>query len=140
MKIMCIDYGSKRIGIAATDPTATISYPLTTITNKGLVNNVRAITQLTRENQIQKIVFGLPVHYNGQEGEACRKVRELGAALLKETELEVDYHDERYSSLEAEEHIKQNLGITNHKKVTELVDKVAASMILNNYLEKMKRS
>jgi len=133
---MCIDYGTKRIGIAASDPTATISYPLTVIINKGLVNNVNTLAQLSKENQIQKLVFGLPIHYNGTEGEACNRVRELGMALSKATLLEVDYHDERYSSMDAEEHIKQNLGIKNPKKVVELVDKVAASMILNSYLKK----
>ena len=135
MKILCIDYGGKRIGVACTDPTATIAYPLCVVANKGQNNNVQAIKQLIKENDIKLILFGLPVHANGGESALCFEVRQLGAQLAEETALEVKYFDERYSSLEAEEHIRRNLGVTNPQKIKGLLDKVAACMILNSYLE-----
>ncbi|MCL2851212.1 MAG: Holliday junction resolvase RuvX [Firmicutes bacterium] len=142
MKILCLDYGLKRIGVAASDPSGTISYPLTVFANKGLNNNLKVVEILVVEQKPEIILLGLPLdtrNYGKTETPMSQVVKEFGRNIQENLGVSVEFHDERYSSAEAEEHIKVNLGITKREKIKELVDKIAASMILNSYLNKVKQ-
>ena len=141
MKILCLDYGMKRIGVACSDPSATISYPLTTFTNKGLKNNLNVVATLIKEQKPELILLGLPLDTRTSEKietTMSKHIQEFGDKIKETLGINVKYHDERYTSRDAEEHIRINLGITKWEKIKELVDKVAASMILNSYLNKKK--
>ena len=134
MKIMAIDYGLKRIGLATTDSSGTISQPFMVIKNRGPKKNVAMLGFVIRQEGVEKIVIGLPLYRDGNESPMCEQVREFGELLREKTNLEIIYVDERHTSSDAEEHIRENLGITNPTKIREMVDKMAASMILSNYI------
>ena len=138
MKILCIDYGMKRIGLAASDPTGTISSPFMTILNKGTAKNIAALEQIIAKERVDMVVLGLPLKSNNEETQMSGLVRKFGTELETKLNIRVDYVNEHYSSKDAEEHIRQNFGINNHKRVAELVDKVAASMLLYDYINLTK--
>jgi len=138
-KVLGIDYGLKRIGLATSDLSRTIASPLVTIQNKGEKKNIQAVTEIIQNHNIQGIMCGIALGIDGMETTMSRITREFGEKLAEISGLEVVYFNERYSSKEAEEHIRNNLGITRHEKIRELVDKMAASMVLQVYLDKLKK-
>jgi len=139
MKILCIDYGLKRIGLATSDPTQMIASPLITLQNKGDANNISAVRNIIVEQRIGVLLCGIAQDIDGNDTPMSVRTREFGEKLRESTGLNVVYHNERYSSKEAEDHIKNNLGITRPEKIRELVDKIAATMILSSYLESKER-
>jgi len=134
MKLLGIDYGLKRIGLATTDLGRSIASPLVTIQNRGDKKNVATISDICRQHNIGGIVCGVPLDIVGGENDMSRIVRQFGVKLGESLSIEIVFVNERYSSKEAEEHIRENLGITNREKVAELVDKMAAAMILSDYI------
>ena len=135
-RILGIDYGRKRIGLALSDETATIASPIGYILNKGAKKNIPAFRDLVIKHNIKSIMLGMPYHADGRESEMAAEVKSLGELLGAEFGLPVVYFDERYSTKCAEEHIRNNLGIRNPKKVAELIDTTAASMLLLEYIQR----
>ncbi|MCL2755837.1 MAG: Holliday junction resolvase RuvX [Firmicutes bacterium] len=135
MKILGIDYGLKRIGIAVSDDRGIMAFPLVTIENRGDKKNISAISELVKKHGVSSIMFGIPQDVVGEDTTMTRIIREFGEKLAIESGLEVVYFNERYSSKDAEDHIRENLGVTNHRKIAELVDKMAAAMILSDYIK-----
>lgn len=134
MKTLGIDYGLRRIGLALTDINCTIASPLKTIPNRGDKKNVIEIADIIRAHRVERIVLGLPRYPDGNDSPFTHAVRDFGTMLYEKTGIWVVYFDEGYTSRMAEEHIKVNLGIRDPKKIRDLVDKVAASMILSEYI------
>ena len=130
MQYLGIDYGKARIGLAISE-TGQIARPIGHIKNKGDAKNIAVIRELCAKHQIKYIVCGIPLDTGANETDMSREVRRFGEKLG----IEVAYHNERYSSLEAEEYIREKMGITKREKVKELVDGVAAAMILQSYLD-----
>jgi len=120
-----IDYGAKRIGLATS--TGIISTPLATIPNSS--QSIKQIQDIIKTYNIDTIIIGLPLYKDGNESPMSLAVRDFGKNFEN-----VEYHNEIFTSREAEEHIRQNLGISNPKKIREIVDRVAASMILSSWL------
>jgi putative Holliday junction resolvase len=135
-KILGIDFGKRRIGLAKSDPSGTIASPLITIKNRGDRRNIENLRGIICKNDILSLLIGVPLDENGQETKMSKLIRTFGERLSRESHLPVIYVNERYSSKEAEEHIIENLGITNRKKIKELVDKMAACMLLQEYVDK----
>jgi len=147
-----IDYGRVRIGLAVSD-TGQIARPIGHIQNKGDKKNLAAIRDVltkhfknpavahtTSDSGSTKhitphIVCGLPLLADGTEGDMAREARRFGELLRSSLGASVSYHNERYSSFDAEEYIRDKMGIFNREKIKELVDGVAASMILQGYLD-----
>jgi len=136
MKLLGIDYGMKRIGLATTDESQTIATPLLTIQNKGDKKNIIALSEIVKSHDIKGIVFGIPQNSSGEDTPMTKIVRDFGNKLSAELGMEVVFVNERYSSKEAEDHIRENLGITKREKIAELIDKMSASLILKSYIEK----
>lgn len=131
-RIMCLDYGDVRIGIAFSDLLQTISSPYETYTRKDLQQDLNYFANLCEQKEVEKIVIGLAYNMDGTEGERVVVTKQFGELLKNKVNLPVVYIDERLSSVEAEE-ILQEAGIKaiNRKG---LIDKIAASLILQNYL------
>jgi len=138
MKILAIDYGMRRIGLATTDASGILPSPYMTIENRGYKKNVTAIGQIIAEQDVGHVVIGLPRYPDGRDSAMTLEVQGFGKELALATEIKIDYHDEVYTSKQAEDHIRENLGITRPAKIKELVDKMAAFMLLYNYLEENK--
>ena len=133
MRCLGIDYGRRRIGLALSDPTLLIATPLVIIENRGIKKTVLQIMDIIQKNDVKQIVVGLPLHANGDESEMSREARQFGEVFVA-LGFSVEYVDERYTSFEAESIIG------NQRESKKIIDKVAASIILQVYLDERRKS
>ena len=135
MRLLGLDYGSKTVGVAVTDPLGYTAQPLETITRKEenkLRRTLARIEQLVGEYQIEKIVLGYPVNMDGSAGERAELALAFKAMLERRTKL-----DERLTTVAADE-ILQECGMPREKRKT-VIDQVAAGLILQDFMENTKK-
>lgn len=125
MKILGIDYGSKRVGLAISDESFTLARELTILSPKEFWEQIE---ELVKAETISRIIIGLPLNMSGGQTETTRNVQEFADRLEEKLRLPVEYMDERLSSQMAE-------NMPGGKKN---VDSLAAQIILQNYLDKIK--
>ena len=125
MKILGIDYGSRRIGLAISDESLTLARELEILHPKKFWAEIKNIIQ---ENQVTKVVLGLPIGVKGNDTETTMQARAFSEKLKATTNLAVEFIDERFSSAMA----KHLPGGNNN------VDSLAAQILLQNYLDKQK--
>jgi putative holliday junction resolvase len=130
-RIMAIDYGEKRVGIALSDPMQIFSKPFRVLRNdKDIFENLKKII---REQNIQKIVLGLPVHPDGNESAKTAEVRQFAEQIQTQITTPLSFFDERYTTQDARKIlIEEGCSVEDSK---EKIDMYAASVILRNYLE-----
>lgn len=136
MKILGLDYGEARIGLAVSDPFCILATPLETISEKDREKQLLAVMEVIKENRIEKLVFGLPMLMDGTEGHRATYTREFAKELSEKTGLPFDMWDERFSSTEAHRILEAG-GVSGKKRKTK-VDKIAAVIILQGYLDAHK--
>lgn len=135
-RIMCLDYGDVRIGIAFSDLLQTIASPHSTYTRKTLNEDLQYFLNLAKSMDVELVVIGLPYNMDGSVGERIEKTKNFGNLLSKTLSLPVEYIDERLSSVEAED-ILAEAHIPSIKRKG-LIDKIAAGIILQSYLNSRK--
>ena len=133
MKSMGIDFGMARIGIALSDDTKFLASPFETYKRKNEQDDLQHIINIIQEKKVDEIVCGLPYNMQGEEQEIAQKTREFISKLLNIYSIKVKFVDERLSSLMAEEMLKETE--RDWKKRKEKLDAVAASIILQDYLD-----
>ena len=136
MKILAIDLGDVRSGVAISDVNEILASPVGTIYEKDKETLLQKILKIIRENDVQKIVLGLPRNMDGSEGDSAKKARAFGDMLSKQTGLKVVFQDERGTTLEATGYL--NVSDVRGKKRKKVIDSVAATIILQNYLDSKK--
>jgi putative Holliday junction resolvase len=131
--LLGVDFGTVRVGLAASDHSQTIAAPLQTYTRQTQALDAQFLQQFVRKHGIVGLVIGLPAHLSGQEGAKAKQARQFGQWLQKTTQLPLAFVDERYSSVEAWNYLKAGgLKAAQRKKH---VDKVAAQVILQAFLD-----
>ena len=135
-RVLGIDYGDSRIGLAMSDPLKIIASPYKTIRNEGNEKCLQVFQSLIKEKDVEAIVVGLPMGLKGQETAQTKKVREF-ADLLYALKLPIRLEDERLSSVSAEKSMIQQNIKTGHNKG--LIDQRAAAIILQQFLDKQNR-
>lgn len=133
MRILGLDYGEKRIGAAICDELGMTAQGLPTIIRKNKKHDLDILGNLIKSYNVEKIVIGYPVRLDGSEGIQCEKVNRFSALLDKTFSLPVIKWQETLSTKEAEE-ILINAGVRWQKR-KKMVDKLAACLILQNYLD-----
>ena len=133
MKSMGIDFGMARIGIALSDDTKFLASPFETYKRKNEQDDLQHIINIIQEKKVDEIVCGLPYNMQGEEQEIAQKTREFISKLLNIYSIKIEFVDERLSSLMAEEMLKETE--RDWKKRKEKLDAVAASIILQDYLD-----
>lgn len=139
MRILGLDFGSKTVGVAISDPTEFIATGVTIIRRDRedkLRKTYAAIEEICEENGVEKIVLGCPFNMDGSEGERVRKTKEFKENLERRTGLEVVLTDERLSTVEADELMNEARIAGKERK--SLVDKIAATYILQWYLDEQR--
>ena len=136
-RVMALDVGDVRIGIAVSDLMGIIANPLETYTRKGNLDiDAKYIADLAKSKEVTLFVSGLPLGLKGQENEQTEKTREFVGKLKEICDIPVEYLDEHFTTLSAERVlIEGNVRRENRKKV---IDKVAATIILQNYLDRKR--
>lgn len=136
MRIMGLDFGAKTVGVAMSDEMLMTAQPLETISRERetkLRKTYARLEALMDEYQVEKIVVGLPKKLNNEEGERCQKTREFARRLEERTGLEVIFWDERLTTVAAEQVLEE--ANVRRERRKEYVDKLAASIILESYLQ-----
>lgn len=136
MRIMGLDYGSKTVGVAVSDPLGLTAQGIETICRKEenkLRKTLARIKELVKEYEVEKIVLGLPKHMNNDLGERAEKSLEFQEMLMRRTGLEVVMWDERLSTASAERTLIESQVRREDRK--KYVDKIAAVFILQGYLD-----
>ena len=135
MRILGLDYGEKRIGVALSDELGIAAHGLTVIQRKGVQNDIHAIEELVSTNGVENIVIGYPVRLNGEEGISCQKVNEFILLLEKNLMVPIIREDEIFTTMEAQTVLRETK--TKRKKRKEVIDKIAACFILQTYLNRL---
>jgi putative Holliday junction resolvase len=135
-KILAIDLGTKRVGLALSDPLKMIATPLAVIPFTSTSNLVARIEKVIAEQAIEKTVIGLPIREDGTEGSGCVASRSLAEALGKKGYVAILW-DERYSSKIAEYYLRE-CGV-KHKDTKDKLDSLSACVLLDSYLQSINR-
>ena len=136
MKILSVDYGDARTGLAISSSTGLLAEPLYTIREYNAEKLACRISAVAKENKAEEIVVGLPVNMNGTEGERAEKCRKFGELLHEKTSLPVTMWDERSTTVSAH-NILSEMNVRGKKRKA-VVDTLSAVLILENYLDYLK--
>lgn len=132
-RLLAIDPGKVRLGLAVSDPDRKIASPLETYTRKNTSDDGRHLRHIIEAEDIVQIVVGLPLHMDGHEGEQAAAARQFGEWLKDVTGLEVIFWDERCTTAEAETALL-SAGLTSGRRKARR-DQVAATLILQSFLD-----
>ncbi|MCH5354101.1 MAG: Holliday junction resolvase RuvX [Acutalibacter sp.] len=133
MILLGVDLGKVRTGLALCDEGEILASPLSVITEHNRDKLVEKITEAARENQVKKLIIGLPKNMDGSEGESAQNAREIGALLAEHTGLPIEFFDERGTTITAHGYLNETN--VRGKKRKAVVDAVAAVVILQGYLD-----
>jgi putative Holliday junction resolvase len=132
-RILGLDYGTRRVGAALSDPGRTMAFPAELYVLRGERHDARHYRDLVREEEVERIVIGLPLHTSGRAGRLAALTRSFGDWLAGVTGLPVLYFDERYTTVEAERRLI-DAGLKRQKRKV-LRDQLAAQIMLQAYLD-----
>ena len=135
MRILAIDHGSKRIGIAVSDELKMIAQPLEFILAEPFPAFMARLQELIRVKEVESILVGLPRNMDGSYGPAAQKVQEFVVALKGAVSVPIKTWDERLTSAQANRLLIQ--GNVRRDKRKEKVDKMAAALLLQSYLDSL---
>lgn len=138
MRLMGLDYGTKTVGVAISDPLGLTAQALETIERKSenkLRRTLARIEELVQEYGVEKLILGLPRHMNYDIGERAEKALEFGEMLRRRTGLEVVMWDERLTTVEAERTLIES-GVRRENR-KQYIDQIAAVFILQGYLDSL---
>ena len=137
MRILGLDVGQKTIGVAISDPLGYTAQGITTIRRTKKINDIEEVKRICNEYSVETIVVGLPKNMNGSIGFAGEKIQEFSELLKESINLEIVFWDERLTTVAAHRAmLEADLSRGKRKKI---VDKVAATYILQGYLDRISR-
>ncbi len=134
-RILAIDYGKKRIGLAVTDPLNIFAYPLITLENNN--SFMDKFKQIIVEYNVATIILGDPLKENGQNSDLDSQIRKFKKQIEEKFQIDVHMIDERYSSQIAQQRIIQSIKSKKKRRDKSLLDKNAAAVILEDYLKQI---
>lgn len=133
MRYLGLDIGEARVGVAVSDPTGSVATPVDVLDARRLESDLRAFNRLIEDHEPDALVVGLPLTMGGDEGPQARVVRVLAERLADASGLPLVFWDERLSSVEARRILSAS-GVSD-KKQRGKVDKLAAALVLQSYLD-----
>ena len=136
-RVMALDYGDVRIGIALSDVTRFLASGLENYNRVSLDSDCKHISQLVTNNNVKVIVIGLPLNMDGSSGVRVEKTKEFAEELRKYTDAKIEFLDERLTSVSAEKILIS--ADVSRKKRKQVLDKLSATIILQDYLDANSR-
>lgn len=137
MRVMGLDVGEKTIGVAVSDPMGWTAQGIKTIRRSGIKTDLIEIINIVKEYNVEKIVVGLPKNMNGTIGPSGERIMEFSEKLKTELNLEIILQDERLTTVAAEKMLIA--ADVSRKKRKQVIDTVAATYILQGYLDKVSK-
>jgi putative Holliday junction resolvase len=133
VRVLAVDPGSRRVGLALSDPTGTIAQPLTTFDAEPQETLAERLAETAKQHDATRIVVGLPRQLDGSTGDAARAARALAGSLRRVSGLPVELVDERLTTAQAER--SMIAGGVRRAKRRATIDQVAATLLLQSYLD-----
>ncbi len=133
MRVMAIDYGERRTGLAVTDELGITAQGLDTVVLKDEQDLPDIIARIAVDRNVGSILLGLPLNMDGSEGEKCEKVRAFASALEGKLDIPVVFWDERMTSMQAQK-VMRELNMKTRGKKHE-IDRIAATLMLQEYMK-----
>ncbi len=137
-RILCLDVGEKRIGIAISDPGGQVAFPRKVLKRTSWEKDLRTIFDVIEENQVNMLVIGHPITLSGGKSQQTLLTEEFTNRVKNKIDIETILWDERLSTSEADKSLSR-MG-TKSRKRKDKIDSIAASLILQNYLDKNRDS
>jgi len=137
MRILALDHGSKRIGVAISDELKMIAQPVQFIPAEPFAEFLACLKELLREKEVELIVVGMPRNMDGSYGPAALKVQDFVAALKNVITIPIQSWDERLTSVQANRFLIEG-NVRRHKR-KQKVDQMAAAILLQSYLDSLAR-
>jgi putative Holliday junction resolvase len=137
LRIMALDVGDSRIGVALSDPLEVLASPLTIIERLNDASDVHNIVSLIREHEVGKLLVGLPLSLSGGEGVQVERVKAFAGRLVSALAIPLEMVDERFSTVTAREYMRQSGG-RKKGRLKRHDDAVAAAVILQSYLDEKR--
>jgi putative Holliday junction resolvase len=134
-RVLAIDYGRRRIGLALSDPLGLTAQPLETLARTNRRGDLRRLREIVRQHGVRRIVVGHPLNLDGTSGEMAAEAAQFAVRVAKQLRLPVELVDERLSSWEAEQILTAESALSG-KRFGGDVDHLAAAVILRDYLER----
>ena len=131
--LLGLDVGDTRIGVALSDALGIAAHPLCTLTRKNRQVDLIAISDLVSIHKVERVVIGLPISLDGSIGAQAKKIEKFAQRLAHVIDIPIEFQDERFTTAEAEEILRELNKDTKSQK--ELIDEVAAVIILRDYLK-----
>lgn len=137
MRVLALDAGERRVGVAVSDPTKTVARPLCTLERAADDEHFAEIGELIIEHAVELVIVGQPLTLRGEVGVQAQRVQQYALALAERLPVPVQMWDERYSTVTAEEILQSSRKKTknNIRRNREKVDSIAAAVILQSYLD-----
>jgi putative Holliday junction resolvase len=136
--LLGLDFGDKRIGVAVSDKSKTIATPIITIKRKGVLKDIEKLLSILEEYDVGGIILGMPLSLDGSENERTEKVRKFAKEIIKCKDIKIEFQDERYSSDVIYKELRKNS--ISKDKIKKKIDQMAASYILQGFLDSAKYS
>ncbi len=138
MAIAALDVGSKRIGVAVSDPEGHFIHPVSVIERRSIKHDLQAVDTLLASREVDRVIIGLPLNMDGSEGRMARAARAFAGRFEEATGLSVEFQDERLSTFEARDRLAPRGESRGRKKHP--VDALAAVVILESWFDARERS
>lgn len=135
-RVLAVDYGRKRIGLALSDALGLTAQPLATLNRVNRQNDLRRLREACRTHGVTHIIVGHPLHMTGEAGEMASEAARFAARLEKEIGIQVELVDERLTSWEAAETVRETKSSARRRRRP--LDGVAAAVLLRDYLERVR--
>ena len=132
-RILALDLGKRRIGLALSDPLGVTAQGLPTLERTNIREDLARLTETVRQHDVRLVLIGNPLHMNGREGRGTEHARAFGERLRAASGLPVEFWDERLTTVEAQRVLRES-GISIAKRA-QAVDRLAAVLLLESYLD-----
>jgi putative Holliday junction resolvase len=136
MRSLGLDIGDKRIGVALSDPGGLLASPLTIINRRYETADIRAITDIVSQHQVEHIIVGLPRSMDGSLGQQAEKVKDFVQGLRGHTDVPVEFRDERLTTVSARRLMRDSRTRKARERARD--DAIAAALILQGYLDETR--
>ena len=139
MRILGLDVGERRVGVAISDPTGSVARPAQTLVRSSREEDFAAIAAIVAEHDVELVVVGLPLSRDGTQGPQARRVTRYAEALAARLPVRVVPWDERFTTVAAEGIVRESRGKKERRRTrtTGEVDAIAAAVILQSYLDRI---
>ena len=137
-RVLALDFGKKRIGLAVSDELGLTAQGLDTLHRTRVRDDIEALASLVDQYSVSQVLIGIPLHMSGDESRQSAHTREFGERLQRRTGLIVEYWDERWTSVQAERMLRDSGVKVDRKDGT--VDRISAVILLESYLDSLRYS